>query len=208
MRLKQIRESRGMTQQQVADALGIHLTNYNKLENGGTDLTVSRMEALSKILHCDVIDFISNPGKIRTVQVRQNVEAGYWADSNEWPESEWYEVAVPDDPAYRMFNLYGAETRGPSMNKRYPEKSALIYTDLIETGESIEVGKRYIVEIERPDGLREATVKTLWQDEIGKYWLLPESSDPRHQTPIDVEGHDGDIIRIVGRVRYSVQRED
>jgi len=208
MRLKEIRESRGMTQQQVADALGIHLTNYNKLENGGTEMKLSRLDEIARILHCDPVELISNPGRIRIVRVCQHVEAGSWAESNLWSENDWYEVAVPDDPEWRNLNLYGAEARGPSMNKRYPEGTALIYTDLIETGESPQVGKRYIVEIERPDGLREATVKTLWRDETGHFWLLPESSDPRHQTPIPLNGSEGDVIRIVGRVRYSVQRED
>ncbi|PZR79129.1 MAG: XRE family transcriptional regulator, partial [Stutzerimonas stutzeri] len=31
LRLKELREARGMTQQQMADAIGMHLTNYNKL---------------------------------------------------------------------------------------------------------------------------------------------------------------------------------
>lgn len=208
LRLKELRESRGMTQQQVADALGIHLTNYNKLENEITEMKVSRLDDLAKILHCDPVDLISNAGRIRVVHVCQHVEAGYWAESNQWPESDWYEVAVPDDPEWRGLTLYGAETRGPSMNRRYPEGTALVYTDVIETGESPQPGKRYIVEIERPDGLREATVKTLWRDETGAYWLLPDSSDPRYQTPIQLGGAEGEVIRIVGRVRYSVQRED
>ncbi|MDX0426311.1 helix-turn-helix domain-containing protein [Sinorhizobium meliloti] len=208
MRLKELRKAQGMTQQEVADALHLHLTNYNKLENGKTELTVGLMERLAEILHCDPVDFISNRGNVRIVRVSQRVQAGTWSESLVWDEDDWYEVAVPDDPAYRHFSLYGAETAGPSMNKRYPEGSALIYTDINETGESPLVGKRYIIERERSDGLREATVKTLWKDESGKFWLLPESSDPRHQEPIDLSGGDGDIVRIVGRVIYSVQRED
>jgi phage repressor protein C with HTH and peptisase S24 domain len=94
------------------------------------------------------------------------------------------------------------------MNKRYPEGSALIFTSIYETRETPQVGKRYIVETERPDGLREATVKTLWQDETGEHWLLPESTDPRYQQPIKLSDGDGNIVRIVGRVVFSVQRED
>lgn len=197
-----------MTQQQVADALGLHLTNYNKLENGVTDLTLTRMNQLAEILHVQPSDFITANSNIRRVTVQQHVEAGYWADSTLWPEADRYEVAVPDYPEFRGVNLYAAETRGPSMNKRYPEKSALIYTSIVETQEKLESGKRYIVEIERADGLREATVKTLQQDENGEYWLVPESNDPRYQAPIPVRANDGETIRIVGRVRFSVLRED
>lgn len=208
IRLKEIRKSQGRTQQEVADALGLHLTNYNKLENGKTDLSVSMMEKLAEILHCRPADFITPRSNIRSVQITQRVAAGIWEESHVWPETEWYEVAVPDDEDYRKINLYGAETSGPSMNKRYPEGSALIYSSIIETGESPVPGRRYIVETERADGLREATVKTLYKDEGGKYWLLPESTDPRYQQPIDLSAGDGDMIRIVGRVLYAVQRED
>lgn len=208
MRLKQIRKSRGLTQAEVAAAMGLDLGNYNKLENGHTELTLSKMQQLARILHCEPADFISDRSGVRFVLVRQKVEAGAWSESLEWDPEDWYEVAVPDDDQYKNLNLYGAETSGPSMNKRYPEGSALIYTSIIETGESPQVGKRYIVETERPDGLREATVKTLWKDEAGKKWLLPESTDPRHQQPIDLSDGDGSIVRIVGRIVYSVQRED
>lgn len=207
-RLKKIREAQGLSQQQVANALGLHITNYNKLENGKTALTQRRMEQLATILHCAPTDFMGPPSQLRAVSVRQFIEAGAWSESSVWDQDDWYEVAVPDDDAFRHFSLYGAETRGPSMNKRYPEGSALIYTSIIETGEIPKVGRRYIVETERPDGLREATVKTLWRDDAGELWLLPESTDPRHQQPIKVANGDGNIVRIVGRVVFAVSRED
>lgn len=197
-----------MTQQQVADALGLHLTNYNKLENGVTDLTLTRMHQLAEILHVQPSDFITAANKTRRVLIQQHVEAGCWSESTVWPEADWYEVAIPDYPEFRGLKLYGAETRGPSMNKRYPEKSALIYTSTLEAKDKLESGKRYIVEIERADGLREATVKTLQKDENGEFWLVPESSDPRYQAPIPVRAEDGETIRIVGRVRFSVLHEN
>lgn len=187
--------------------IGIHLTNYNKLENGQADVTLSRLEELADIFKVAVSDLIAPAHKMRFVTVKQSVAAGVWSESPLWPEDEWYDVPVPDDPELRRFTLYGAENSGPSMNRRYPDGSALIYTSMLETRESFEAGKRYIVEIERPDGLREATVKQLWRDDGGKLWLLPESTDPRYQQPIPLEGENGDTIRLVGRIRYAVQRE-
>ncbi|TJV51118.1 MAG: LexA family transcriptional regulator [Mesorhizobium sp.] len=149
----------------------------------------------------------STDAEPRLVKVTGFVQAGYWAETWEWNSDDVYSVPVPDDPALRPFMLHAAETRGPSMNKRYPEKTVLVFTDIIETGAALELGKRYIVERERADGLREATVKTLWRDEAGKLWLLPESDDPRFQEPIPVEGGDDDTVRVVGRVVYAVSRE-
>lgn len=206
-RLKELREAQGMSQQEVADAIGLHLTNYNKLENGKTRLTQPRMEQLAQILHCSPSDFVSPSSSLRTVSIRQYIEAGVWSESPVWDEDQWYDVAVPDDPALRHYSLFGAETRGPSMNKRYPEGSAIIYTSIYDTQEAPVAGRRYIVETERPDGLREATVKTLWQDDAGEFWLLPESTDPRYQQPIRISEGDGNIVRLVGRVVFSVLRE-
>ena len=206
--LKKIRKSRGLSQQAVADALKIDVTNYNRLENGRVELTFSRMKEIAAILHCDPVELIANITHTRIVKVRAFVEAGVWAESYEWNEEDWYDVAVPDDPEFRNYNLYGAETRGASMNKRYPEGTVVVFTDPIETEQDIRIGRRYLVERERADGHREATVKTLIHDESGNLWLMPESSDPRHQQPIEVSGSNGDTIRIMGRVVYSVQRED
>ncbi|MEX3008980.1 XRE family transcriptional regulator [Hoeflea sp. TYP-13] len=206
--LKKIRKSRGLSQSDVANALGIDVANYNRLENQKVELTLSRMNQLADLLHCEPGDFITGISKTRMIHVRAHVEAGVYSESYEWEEGSWYDVAVPDDPQYRNYNLYGAETRGPSMNKRYPEGTVVVFTDTIETEQDIEVGKRYIVERERADGLREATIKTLIQDEAGNLWLMPESTDPRHQQPIEIGGANGDTVRIVGRVVYSVQRED
>lgn len=143
----------------------------------------------------------------RMVRVKGFVQAGHWAETWEWPDDDQYTVPVPFDEGLSPFSLYGAETRGPSMDKRYPQGTVLIFTDAIETHEDVEIGARYIVERERPDGMREATVKTLWRDDAGEMWLLPESNDPRFQEPIPVNGDDDDTIRIVGRVRYAVSRE-
>ncbi|RUV17875.1 MAG: helix-turn-helix domain-containing protein [Mesorhizobium sp.] len=143
----------------------------------------------------------------RMVQVKGFVQAGAWAETWEWSDDEVYSVPVPDDPALRAFGLHAAETRGPSMNKRYPEKTVLVFTDLIETGAQLELGRRYIVERERADGMREATVKTLWRDDGGKIWLLPESDDPRFQEPIPIDGGEDDNVRVVGRVVYAVSKE-
>jgi hypothetical protein len=143
------------------------------------------------------------------VVVSAHVQAGYWAENWEWPDDDKYEVAVPADPVLEGFRLYGAETRGPSMNRRYPERSVLVFTDVRETEESPQPGKRYVVERRRADGLVEHTVKLLHQDEHGKFWLVPESSDPLYQEPISIEAgaRNGDEVVIIGRVHYSVNRE-
>ncbi|EDQ33923.1 putative transcriptional regulator [Hoeflea phototrophica DFL-43] len=196
-----------MTQAEVAERLGLDLTNYNRLENGKVELTYNRMRELADIFNVEPVDLISDSSGVRTVRVRGWVEAGSWREASEWDEQDWYDVAVPATPGLSTLSLYGAETRGPSMNRVYPEGTVIIFTSMIERPEELEVGKRYVVEREKSDGLREATVKALARDESGNLWLMPDSNDPRHQEPIALGGDAGDIIRIIGRVVYSVRPE-
>ncbi|RWH31641.1 MAG: helix-turn-helix domain-containing protein [Mesorhizobium sp.] len=207
--IAKIRDAKGMSQGELADRLGIHVTNLNKIERGKSSPPMSRYQQIADELGVTVTELFADSPALgtRSVAVTGFVQAGYWAETWEWATDDQYTVAVPDDPPLRAFRLHAAETRGPSMNKRYPEKTVLVFTDLIETHEQIEIDKRYIVERERADGLREATVKKLWRDDSGKLWLVPESDDPRFQESIPLEGGEDDTIRIVGRVRYAVSRE-
>lgn len=207
-RIKELMKLRGLSRDDVADEIGAHPVTVSKLISGKTPLNTHWLEKLGKAFAVPPEQILSAPPSVRMVKVRQHVQAGHWAEALEWQQDDWYDVAIPDDPALLKFDLFGAETKGPSMNRRYPEGTVVICTKMIETREDIQPGKRYIVERERPDGMREATVKLLWLDDSGKFWLLPESDDPRYQEPIAVDEIDDATVTIVGRVRYSVQRED
>lgn len=205
-RIRERREELQLSQSDLADRIGIHWQSVSRAENGRTALSASKQEQYALALETTVEDLFQ-PKPFRTVRVKGYVQAGHWAETWELDDSDQYEVPLPYDPQFDGLTLHAAELRGPSMNRRWPEGTALVFADAIESGEDLLLGKRYIVERLRADGLREATVKTLWRDEAGKVWLLPESNDPRFQEPIAVEGNENDTIRIVGRVRYAVSRE-
>lgn len=198
----------------MADSAGKHHTTVNRVlslnPKEQTKLTSDWVRIFAAALDIAVEDLIGpdSAGQIRTITVKGDVEAGAWAESWEWPEDDWFQVGIADDPSLRSFSLYGARTRGASMNRRYPEGTVLIFNSIEETQEALEPGRRYIVERQRPDGRREMTVKTLWRDpESNEFLLIPESNDPRHQEPIRVTGDEEDVVQIVGRVVGSYQQE-
>jgi transcriptional regulator with XRE-family HTH domain len=207
-RVKELRDARGWSQADLAEKIDVHWQTISRIENARSRILGKRERALSEVFGVAPDDlYVRDPmAGLRTVRVQQHVQAGAYAESNLWPDDEGYDVIVPIDETIASLKLYGTEVRGPSMNKIYPEGTVLVYSSFYETNEPIEVGKRYIVERERSDGLREATVKTLQRDGDGEYWLVPESTDPRW-TAIPVNGSNGDTIRVVGRVQYSVRRE-
>lgn len=205
-RIRELREQIGLTQGELAEKLGVHWQTVQRLETGGTELTIKWLERLGPALRVQPLQVIDDRA-VRMVSMRGCVQAGAWAETWEIDDDDQPMVAIPDDPAFRNLKLFAVETRGPSMNRVYPEGTVLVVSDYIDHAEPLAVGRRYIVERERPDGLREATVKTLWQDRDGKPWLLPESDDPMHQQPIAIDSAEGDTIRILGRVVFMVRRE-
>ena len=50
--LYKIRKARGMTQRQIADAVGVEPDHISKLENGDRRLSPEWIERLSKVLNC------------------------------------------------------------------------------------------------------------------------------------------------------------
>ncbi len=48
-KIRQIRISKGLSQENMADMLGVSTTTYGDIERGRTELTLSRIESLAKI---------------------------------------------------------------------------------------------------------------------------------------------------------------
>ncbi|MDK4713014.1 S24 family peptidase [Rhizobium sp. CNPSo 4039] len=219
-RLERARKARGFaTAKEAAVFFSWNYDTYAQHENGTRGLSRAA-ETYAKAFRVSAAWLLTGEGRgpgaendapagLRRIKVAAHIQAGYWAETWEWEEDAQYPVYIPDDPEYRPYRLYGAETRGPSMNKRYPEKTVLVFTDIQETQEQPIAGKRYIVERRRASGEAEHTVKLLHVDEEGKYWLLPESDDPRFQAAISIDDgiDDGDTVVIVGRVCYAVSKE-
>lgn len=186
----------------------VHWQTIQRIESGKTPLTTHWMERLAKPLGVvDPLELLIKP-TVRMVGVIGAVQAGSWAETWEFPQEGRELVPVPDDRKYRSTTLAAVETRGNSMDRRYPPGTLLVFADYRERPERLKEGRRYIVERERADGRREATVKKLWKDDSGKFWLLPESNDPKHQAPIPIDGTAGETVRILGRVVYAVHREE
>lgn len=208
--LKDALDQKKVTQAELARHLSAALNRsidraaVNKMTNGQRKIAGDELMEISRFLG---VPQPSGAPAVRTVRVAAFVQAGAWQPSWEWPYEEQYDVVVPADPALSQYRLWAAETRGTSMNRRYPEKTVVVFTRLEDTQEAPVPGRRYIVERRRVDGDCEYTVKTLYQDDKGMMWLLPESTDPLYQAPIPFDGNDGDTIEIIGRVRYSVSRE-
>ncbi len=67
--IKAIRKAKGISQADMADKLGMYPANYNRLENGLTQLTIERLEQLAGIFGMTVIEIMQFGGGVESVKV-------------------------------------------------------------------------------------------------------------------------------------------
>lgn len=59
-RIRQIRLSLGLSQENMADGLQISTTAYGDLERGKTEITISRLATIADIFNLDIPDLLGN----------------------------------------------------------------------------------------------------------------------------------------------------
>lgn len=57
--LKVIRKSKGFSQEQVADYIGIDTTNYGRIERGQSSITIDRLIQLAELYEMTVVELIT-----------------------------------------------------------------------------------------------------------------------------------------------------
>ncbi len=56
-RISRLRKTKGFTQANMAEELGITTSSYSKIERGDTDANTSRLSQIAKILEVNISDF-------------------------------------------------------------------------------------------------------------------------------------------------------
>lgn len=59
-----MRMVKGLSQEDMAEKLGVSTNGYGKIERGETDINISRLEQVAKILEVDLRDIFNFDGKI------------------------------------------------------------------------------------------------------------------------------------------------
>lgn len=101
-KVKKRRLQVGLTQEELADRLHIHVKTYQKIENGSTKMDLDRLTQISEVLEIPLIDLINTDDGININEVNQTnngsinnyVEAiNYHTSEN---EKEQYEKRIAD----------------------------------------------------------------------------------------------------------------
>jgi transcriptional regulator with XRE-family HTH domain len=197
-RIKQLREARGLTLEQVAEAMGTTTATVSRLENGRRKLTDQWIYRIGDVLEATPIDILGGEQRAAAqtgLPVRGDVAAGIWREADIQDEPKYSAVPIGPDERYPPERQYALAVQGTSMNKRFPPGSFIVCVPWDTIERDPRDGDIVVVE-RRRDGMVESTVKKV----VAKgrsVKLSPESDDPRWQESYKLEPeNDGDQVAI------------
>lgn len=167
---------------------------YTHHENGTRGITVEAAKRYARafrvnpgwLLALDKVESApSQASRERIVEVTGSVAAGVWRETTEWPQPDRFEIVVGPSPFPRA-RRFGLRVDGHSMDIIFAPGTLLDCLSIFDLGIEPANGDLVIVERQRADGMRELTVKEFHCDEDGRCWLIPRSTKPEFQSPIEV----------------------
>lgn len=205
------------SQAALARHLGVAPSRIAEVKKGVRQVQPNEWLPMAQFLKISVEDLHRLFNGIQTlnhsslsIRVSQFVQAGAWVETHELPESEVVDVTLPP-ASFPGKTIYGLKVKGNSMSAVYPDGSIVFCIPSYELPEDrgFKHGDHVVVErahAELPD-VTEATLKEYHVADDGTVWLVPRSTDPRYQEPIEVPQNgvrfdDGGIepLRITGLV--------
>lgn len=202
-KLAELRERAGLTQQQLADKLGVTQQTIYYYEKGKREMRSGVLIALSEALRCSISELLGitsikgiipssqtsgHPmpivGRIAAGTPREAIGSG--GDSHDAPESLWEAHS----------NGFWLVVAGNSMNRLFPEGTLV----LIDPDEEVRNGDVGVVFVNGDD----ATLKRVYF-EADSVRLHPESHDPEYvDRVIDKSDPDAPAVRVLGKaVAYA-----
>lgn len=202
-RVAEARNLSGLTQQEVADKLGISLQGYQYYEYGKRDLKASMIRRMCRVFGCSAAFLLGmstgadtvtqTPSAYRPLPIAGRIAAGtpreaigVGGETHDTPESLWSEHR-------RAFWLV---VSGNSMNRLFAEGTLV----LVDPDEEVRNGDVGVVFVNGDD----ATLKRVFfEGDVVR--LHPESYDPDYRDQV-IDGSDPDSpsVRILGKaVSYT-----
>lgn len=207
-RIKELREKAGFSQYKLADLVGTTAATIQRIETGKRPLSEKWARAIADALGLQVAEIFGNilPANPIGIQVIGEVAAGVWKEHEQVDEQKYPPVPIAFDPRYQPETQFALYVRGESMNLTIGNGEFAICVQWREIGRGPRDGDLVVVE-RRRDGLVESTIKRV-MIKAQKLFLMPESSDPKWQTPLELElpgGLENDEIVLVALVigRYQ-----
>lgn len=189
--LRQARKAKGLTQTEVARAIGLTQNGYSYWENGKAKIDKDQLLKLAELFEVSTDYLLGNTSKPNTkgvwIPVLGEVAAGIPIEAVE----DIVDYEEIDAALAATGDFFGLRIKGSSMEPRIREGDVVIVRkqDDADTGDTV-------VALVNGDS---ATVKRLKKEADGSMWLLPNNPayDPQHFTPTEITEKP---VHIIGKV--------
>lgn len=209
--LKAARRRRGITQADLAEMVGVEQPTVQRWESGKRTPDTLQLVALADALGIEPGELFGGHAVTALgprLFVKGDVAGGVWREAWEIDADEWEAFTGRADISASVQKRFGLRVVGDSMDLLYPHGSIVECVFLDDEAE-LETGRRVIVERIKYTQERETTVKEYQVDGAGRHWLVPRSSNPAFQSPIELGVEDAAIetVRIIALVVGSYRAE-
>lgn len=185
--LRRLREDAGMTQEDVANALGITGAAVALWESGKNRPRLDKLNQLARLLGVDASDLVDMREGVRGTSAMVPLVATAHMGEEELPEELEGEAEVPAGVAERHPRAYAVHGFESCMNRRYPEDALL----LIDPDREPRTGDAVLVDV---DGMR---LVRAWYRGSSVLLLSPDSTEQWEDV---VVGPSDEPVRILGTV--------
>lgn len=92
-KIKDVRNSLGLSMEKVAEELGLAKGNYSRMENGHVEITINRIEALAKIFNVPINALIPIPNS-STIQINNGENQNNGTQINHYTDPQMVQNIV------------------------------------------------------------------------------------------------------------------
>lgn len=207
-----LRKRAGLTQAQLAEKLNVEQPTVQRWEAGKRELSVATLVEIARALAVEPGLLLSQESVMPvplgpTLYCKGKIAAGRWTAAIEDPQDEWASFTGRPDVNAELSMRFGLKVEGDSMDLLYPDGTIVECVSVFGRTE-IAPGKRVVVIRKNKDGLFEATVKELAEDEQGKLWAVPRSSNPSHRAFNLTEPEEGIVETRIAAVVVASHRPE
>lgn len=199
----------------LAERLGLAPSRITEIIRGERLVKVKEMPVLAHFLNMRPVEVFEHlSGTARGVRMSGDhlpilgtVEAGCWQKKLMWDKEHPDTVSLPIPQKYKACRVFALSVKGDSMDLVYPDGSIVLCVSVCDIDREPSAGERVIVQRTNKDGEIETTVKELVQDKSNRRFLVPRTTSPEHQSPLEIEADNSETVEVLAVVVASFQIE-
>lgn len=196
--LRAVMKDHGISQAELGRVLGLERQLVNRMLNGKRRLQIAEVEAISRKWGvAPPIALHQSQPKVTQIKVVGEVAAGIWHEMGHM-DFDIFEIpyAYNTDSRWPAEALSALIVRGESINRKAQDGDKVVMLDYGQAPRKFRDGDWVVARRERGD-LAETTVKQVRGSPVKGWQLWPDSTDPRYQEPIPL---DGEFVHVIGFV--------